>query len=348
METILQRIVWNTRGWRMPSGATDEGGFPSETGFGHEEWNFQREDAFRGEIFGYTYSTPAAHRTAAANGQFRIVFFTIHPTSKERLVAGIYHAARLIPEATYAPLLDHFSAAGILERRALELEQIVDRVRGQTPLSEIKDSIAKRYLAVSCPVQDVETLSQLIPLEQIAGQQSVGARFRRFTYLKEAYPGIFQSPNPECFSSANWTPLAEDAYYREAPALRRVIIPRHKRLSNAFCKWLHHRHNLHAQQERDRVDVRFNMGDDTVLAEIKICYGVGTTKAIREALGQLLEYNHYPLRRPSRRWMIVLDEEPSTDDKRFVDLLGEHWQLPLSIAWREGQEFSFYRFSFDG
>jgi hypothetical protein len=37
METILQRMVWNTRGWLMPSGSTDERGFPSKMGFGHEE-----------------------------------------------------------------------------------------------------------------------------------------------------------------------------------------------------------------------------------------------------------------------------------------------------------------------
>jgi hypothetical protein len=51
METILQRMVWNTRGWQMPSGATNEKGFPSDTGFGHEEWNLQREDAFREHVY---------------------------------------------------------------------------------------------------------------------------------------------------------------------------------------------------------------------------------------------------------------------------------------------------------
>jgi len=44
MTAILQRVCWNTRGWTMPSGSTQERGFPGENGFGHEEWNFQTAD----------------------------------------------------------------------------------------------------------------------------------------------------------------------------------------------------------------------------------------------------------------------------------------------------------------
>lgn len=56
MLRLLQRICWNNRGWQFPSGSTEEGGFPGERGFGHEEWNFQLSDTWNGFIFPYTYS----------------------------------------------------------------------------------------------------------------------------------------------------------------------------------------------------------------------------------------------------------------------------------------------------
>lgn len=137
-------------------------------------------------------------------------------------------------------------------------------------------------------------------------------------------------------------PLIEEAYYRESPARSKFIIRRHNKLSNEFCRWLKTKHGINAQQEHNRVDVRFGLKNQTVLAELKTCFGVGTTKSIREALGQLFEYNHYPPRGTCHKWLIVLDNEPSREDRRFIEILRETRCLPLTIAWQMKQGFSFY------
>lgn len=136
-------------------------------------------------------------------------------------------------------------------------------------------------------------------------------------------------------------PLLEDSYYRESPARLKEIVPRHNKLSNQFCEWLKTAHTLTAVQEQQRVDIRFCFGDRAVIAELKVCYGVGTTKSIREALGQLLEYNHYPARRPAECWLIVLDEEPSQEDRRYIETLREARALPVKLGWRTGRGFAF-------
>ncbi len=51
--------------------------------------------------------------------------------------------------------------------------------------------------------------------------------------------------------------LIEDKYYRDSSARRDLIIPRHNKLSNAFCHWLRNEHHVYAIQERDQVDIRF-------------------------------------------------------------------------------------------
>jgi hypothetical protein len=105
----------------MPSGDAYEEGFPQETGFGHEEWNFQLEDAFGGYIHGYMYSKPNNLRIGGADREFRIVFYSIHPDTKEQLVAGIYHRAQLISVGDAQSLFDHFERERIFRRRATEL-----------------------------------------------------------------------------------------------------------------------------------------------------------------------------------------------------------------------------------
>jgi hypothetical protein len=47
-------------------------------------------------------------------------------------------------------------------------------------------------------------------------------------------------------------------------------------------------YNVTATKERQRVDVFFKIGACSFIAELKVSYGIGVTKAIREALGQIL------------------------------------------------------------
>jgi hypothetical protein len=86
----------------------------------------------------------------------------------------------------------------------------------------------------------------------------------------------------------------------------------------------------------------FNLKRETVLAELKVCFGVGTTKSIREALGQLLEYNHYPKRNPTDTWLLILDEEPSDEDRQFIEELRTTRSLPIRIGWQANKKFIFF------
>jgi hypothetical protein len=145
------------------------------------------------------------------------------------------------------------------------------------------------------------------------------------------------SPGVETASKS----LIEDAYYRESPARLKIIIPRHNKLSNEFVKWLKKEYGTTAKQERDRIDIHFSLNAKSCLAELKVCFGVGARKSIREALGQLLEYNHYPKRQSADTWLVVLDEEPALDDFDFVHTLREKRALPIVIGWCSGNGFRF-------
>jgi hypothetical protein len=135
-------------------------------------------------------------------------------------------------------------------------------------------------------------------------------------------------------------PLLLDAYFRESPARLKQIIPRHNQLSERFVAWLKSSGYTDVTQEVGYVDVEFLDGHELCRAELKTCYGVTTTKAIREAMGQLLEYNLYGSRPPAKRWIVILDREPSAPDLAFIHQLAA-FGLPIGIGWETKKGFQF-------
>ena len=133
--------------------------------------------------------------------------------------------------------------------------------------------------------------------------------------------------------------LNELAYQRETPASKKNIERLHVRLSNQFRLWLEQNFTVNVTQERHGIDLTFTCAAKKHLAELKICYAEDTRHAIREAMGQLLEYNHYPSYEEAHFWWLVLDCEPTMIDRRYVSILRQKYGIPLTMAWRNGDDF---------
>jgi len=343
--TLLNRMCWNSRGWRFPTNTSGDGGYPSKMGFGHEEWNFQVEDAVDGYVYGYLfYNNPSREVMEASQGRFKIIFWGLHPETRERLIVGSYALATIPTEEDYLTVDRAFSARGVYERRARELCAAVPSMSMTDAMSEVTRSVREHWLSFKCPVEEVNHLADYVPLKESDIGRPLGLYFSRPTIIRDVkLPAVPRRPAPAKGRSSkqDLAALAEDAYYRESTANRKLIFRRHNTLSNDFAKWLTRVGYTDVAQEQNYVDVVFQREGMTYRAELKICYGVGSTKAIREALGQLLEYNYYPSRTPVDCWVIVLDEKATEDDVSYVKTLKEVFNLPLSLGWREGEEFIF-------
>jgi hypothetical protein len=134
----------------------------------------------------------------------------------------------------------------------------------------------------------------------------------------------------------------ETAYPRATAATIRMILPKHVSLSRGFQAWLRKHHSIQGHRERRQIDMQFNIGHDQAMAEFKIAYNGNTKAAVREALGQILEYNHYPGRTTAQAWFLVLDQEPSAEDCEFVKSLRSRWGCPIYVGWKQSAAFRFY------
>jgi len=330
---LMQRVCWNTRGWQLPSGSTTEKGFPGKNGFGHEEWNFQLSDTWNEFVFPYTYLIPQQKILDQNQGVFNIGFFARHQEKKEWLFIGIHHNAELISDNEYPEIIKAFNRDGVFKRRADELLSATNKFKTQkAALKEVVDAFRSPYIRIKCRVADIEIFPQPISIEKPSNY-----RFNSFTYVNSFPSRKSSSPNNRQQRSA----LAEDGYYRELSSKLKIILQKHNTLSNDFAEWLKSQ-GISVTQEENYIDILFNVNGVDYIAELKVVYGVGTTKAIREALGQLFEYNYYPGREKKNEWMVVLDQSPLQADQNYIENLIKEFNLPLRVGWQSDKGFEFF------
>jgi|GEM_PF-5200526 len=164
---------------------------------------------------------------------------------------------------------------------------------------------------------------------------------RRMSAIYKA-KGKFEFPqrNENQFTNKNVEPQQDqepgnrliDAYTRFTPEQLRQIEPSHNKLSNTFKAWLSEQSATQIAVEKQQVDIRCHHAHQSYLFELKICYQQATRLAIREALGQSLEYSHYPGRTKPDHLAIVLDSKPSHDDVEWLRQLNVAG-LAIELFW---------------
>jgi hypothetical protein len=337
MFSTLHRICWNTNGWQHPSGAAiNDSGFAEEYGFGHEEWNFRRQHAYKKMIYGYVRKPPVANKIP--EGTWNLNFYTIDPKTAEKYWVGVYSNAARIDDSEYDALYTFFEGQGIFQQRERELTDNVQVWRLRTsPYDEVRDSVREPYIKVKCNVKDAILFESPKPLQELIDTKSHRYRFNAYSIITAKKVNTLKAAS----KTLRPDPLAEEEYYRDSPALRRKVIPLHNRLSNRFRSWLG-KEGIDADQEKEWIDINFEYNGKRFLVELKICYDINQRKAIREALGQIIEYNYYSGRSRFDRWLIVLDVKPKAEEIAYIDVLRTKLRLPIVLGWEHRKKFEFH------
>jgi hypothetical protein len=131
--------------------------------------------------------------------------------------------------------------------------------------------------------------------------------------------------------------LLTDHYLRVSGPLSRVIQRRHNELSNRFKRWLVERGAQNITVESEQVDCECIFLDQRYRFELKTCADQLARRALREALGQILEYAYYPGRAPCDHLAIVLDTPPAQGDLAWFRRLFSSG-LPIELYWLKGTE----------
>ena len=102
----------------------------------------------------------------------------------------------------------------------------------------------------------------------------------------------------------------------------------HNELSNAMVEYLKNNGYKNVKAEDNYVDIScMNPDGEIVFFELKTAQTV--KYAIREAIGQLLEYRHYPDERKADKLIIVTESKPNEKDVQYLKELRLTYNLPV-------------------
>lgn len=129
--------------------------------------------------------------------------------------------------------------------------------------------------------------------------------------------------------------LLTEAYSRSWPESIREISRLQNLLALRFSAWLKEQGYTDVRYERDYVDISFRCGRQSVMAELKVCSSFSPRRAIREAVGQVLEYNLYWNESCADEWWIVLDQHAAAADLKYIKRLRAEFSFPLFLAYED-------------
>lgn len=125
---ISKPIMWNTRGYRQPSGVRVNSGFPKKYGFGHEEWNASpaltlNEDGVEHRIF---HTERVGKAPVSDNAGETFVFMYASHDNVQELVGVAGNATCLIDHPTQRKRLTSELALDGLADQAWEIQRVRD------------------------------------------------------------------------------------------------------------------------------------------------------------------------------------------------------------------------------
>lgn len=316
----IARICWNTHGWKQPSGSegksTSDGSYEKKLGFGHEEWLLDRSRIVDGYHYGFLQPMNTSTRKHE-NATYDIHLFTISP-QKQKVYIGCIRNAQGVTLEESKEVFKYYKQHGWID----EMKQDI-LYAGGTP----KDLKASFMFNVKFKFSDAEIDLSNSP---IIKKDSIGHRYNLMDKK-----GDFKFLTDE---EGNIVHLDTGTIYRTTISGIVVIDPVHKKIQNAVYELLKDQYvHLYLEDEQNdgvqRVDIKGMLKDkpsEWHYFEVKTS---SARRSIREALGQILEYNHYPGTTRAKKMFIIGPEKPDDHDVKYMKMLRDTYHLPLWFRW---------------
>lgn len=324
----LARMCWNSGGWIRPTGEAKElenaDTYTARMGFGHEEWLFNRDWLIDGWKYGFLQ--PVNQSFAKVQGQtLEIFLFTIGPNSDWRYVGHIHRCEILTEEQARKALTEH--------RRRGWFKKMRDDVRQvHGDLSGIKSANAPLLFNLRFKLDEVE---QYEDTPAIASNDRLRTMPR---YCLIALRGEREEIGRTWRTRvAAARPRPTGTRFRAGQASGSMDLIQNA-LQNELAGILRDRYGHTAVLlEEDYVDIKLQRPKSITLIEVKS--DSQPRRAIRDALGQLLDYAFVCSQRGENvsELVVVAPAEAGPQDSAYLRHLQQVRRLPIRyICFRQG------------
>lgn len=339
-EKRIARITWNRNGWIMPSGRAGKSEHPDshegKFGYGHEEWLFDLSKIIDGHHYGFLEPV-RKQQDAYLNKFYTIWLYTIDGETKKRFHVGQILSCEVIDSEHAQSIKDTYISKGWLSEME---QQIIDSGANSKGFSNFEgvDLFNIRFKPQNLLIENEYT--ELPKTHEIYSQSRYS-----FAGFKESFniDGITSNTKLTFYSN----PLNEidkqggdkvvtKTHVREPKAVEITYL--HDKISKSLTKYLssiYGENNVTREHllgdTFNRIDVVVNDNGNLILFEIKTYASAKTS--VREALGQLFEYNYYPENINAKRMVIVTPpNQHSSEITKYVEYLKSTFGIPLDYA----------------
>lgn len=321
MEKIA-RLCWNTNGWRRPSGkegkSKSKESYERDKGFGHEEWLL---DDSKNLPDGYHYGfLEQLHlKSDIHNGKvYNIHIYTITPSFQRVYLGCLKNAVGVSPKES-VEVYKYYQKNGWLD----EMKQDVLFIGGTT-----KDFKPNFMFNVKFKFDDAEIYYSNQP---VLKKECIPSH--RYNLLNMTQKLEFDKDE-----NGDAKMLDISIFERAIGAGKVLIDPLHKKIQNIVAENLKGDYSdiqletNPAGLSEQRIDIKgfSNKDKEWHFFEVKT---VSAKRCIREALGQILEYAHYPNENRAKKFYIIGPEPADDNDKAYIKFLRDNYSLPIWYRW---------------
>ncbi len=332
-EKKISRICYNIEGWVKPSGMEGKSklkdSYEFKTGFGHEEWLFDFDKLING--FHYGFLQAIGNVPSYKGKTFDISLFTINSDSKERIWVAQIRNVYVINETEQINIFNQYVKNGWLNQmkedlRVLEIDKrLIDGKR-----INLNEEITSGSFNIRFKPDDICFINRLFGDVDF---NNVKAEYYKL-YDTEFIPienredkTVDQKPK----SPPQDPPLKSQRVSRpRLIELSKVHYDVAKGLYNSLIN-IYGKRNVYWEYNLNygaRVDVAVNDNNNWIFFEVKSYIDLRTS--IREALGQLLEYSHWPGRNKASKLVIVTQKISGIEKvKNYMSHLRERYGISI-------------------
>jgi hypothetical protein len=315
----VTKLVWNTNGWKFPSGykgkSKSEGNFEASSGYGHEEWLFDRSKPLNG--YHYSFIQALNLETDRHVGkQLNISLYTS--------IANVQYYAGTIMNAEPITVEEGLWAYGEYQRKGWLNKMADDVAFVGADAEQFKSTPAEIFFNVKFKFAQVLQPEELL---RISGNDP-NITNNRFNLISQKGPLVFDETTVE-------EPGEDEGNAKSTRKVKRKMTydgeysPYHNQMQNEIHGVLKaSKIYQHVYFEKGRVDLSAMKPDgEWHYFEIKTD---DPKMSIRKALGQILEYAHFPAVHKAKKLIIIGDTRPDDRVVNYLNLLRETYELPVS------------------
>lgn len=315
----IARICWNKNNWKRPSGSEgkskNDETYESEVGFGHEEWLLDDSRIYKPNGYHYGFLEQLrikANRSDKHVGQnYNIHLFTRTPDD-QKVYVGCIKNAIVVSKEESRRVYEYYEKNEWIASMKEEILYAGGKVSDFDPeqMFNVKFKFADADLNLSnMPILNKECI-----------------KCDRYVLMDMKSDLRFETDeegNTKFLDTANRVRIIKNG--------KIIIDPRHQKIQNALCRLLEEQYK-NISLEDEHVDLKgiFKKTNEWHYYEIKTD---SAKKCIREALGQILEYAHYPNKDKASCLYIVGPQKPDKYDLMYMKKLRETYHLPIWFRW---------------